>query len=239
MKNSTDKQETGKIIAKPMADGGYELLQYYGCNLGWMSQGICPPGKNIDECIKNLMRPVISIAPNNIREGQIKNCGSSPLPTTPKQEIRPLPQSSYAQEGKESKGGVNSKPASLPPEPPKGQGGRTIADDFSNWPKNECWAKNEMILRRLLFMEHHCQEKYADDGEMQCSKCMIDFCRDSAEEIERKIKVRNDNRMQDFIEKHQDGYFPLGEFPGGKLSGIVGGPVKCDGSGKHPIFKGV
>lgn len=239
MKNRTDKQETtktetGKIIAKPMADGGYELLQYYGCNLGWILQGRVPPGENVDEYIKNLMRPVISITPDCIREGQIKNCGFSPLPTTPKQEIRPPPQTSYAKESKESKGGVNSKPTIPPPEPPKGQGGTKIIDDFSNWPKNESWPKNEMILRRLLFMEHHCDGKYSDDGEMQCGKCLIDFCRDSAEEIERKTKTRNSNRMQDFIEKHQDGYFPLGE-----LSGIVGGPVKCDGSGKHPIFRGV
>lgn len=43
-------------------------------------------------------------------------------------------------------------------------------------------------LRYELFASHPCDGKYGDDGEMQCnnSACMIDFKRDSFEEIERK-----------------------------------------------------
>lgn len=235
------------------------------------------------------------------------------------------------EEGKVNKGGVNSKPTSRPPEPPKGQGrsealllcchkcGKPVpaplclchecaAKDHVqcphiseppgiNWPpldlisefdtspipediqavldeKNsdiipeeepvicepslrpcrvcgkgnpigipvcwdcdenfEHWPKNEEILRELLFMEHHCDAKYGDDGEMQCSKCLIDFRRDSAETIRDKIQKRNNERLKKFVEENPDFW---GGINPGKLPNIIGGegPCKCDGTGKHPI----
>jgi len=144
------------------------------------------------------------------------------------------------EEGKVKKGRVNSKPTSSPPEPPKGQGGksfsippkwpdnelisefdtsipddiqihldvensnlipddeRIILDDFSHWPKNDGWPRNEEILRELLWMEHQCEGKYGDDGEMQCGKCLIDFRRDSAKDIAIKTQKRNDERMRNW-----------------------------------------
>jgi hypothetical protein len=46
----------------------------------------------------------------------------------------------------------------------------------------------ELTLRRLLWLRHGCKtyELYGDDGEMQCTKCMIDFKRDTAVQIENK-----------------------------------------------------
>jgi len=67
---------------------------------------------------------------------------------------------------------------------------RIILDDFSHWPKNEGWPRNEEILRELLWMEHQCEGKYGDDGEMQCGKCLIDFRRDSAKDIASKTKKK-------------------------------------------------
>lgn len=46
-------------------------------------------------------------------------------------------------------------------------------------------------LRVLLWREHGCQGKYGDDGELQCSRCMIDFKRDSIEQIEERLTRRN------------------------------------------------
>ena len=45
---------------------------------------------------------------------------------------------------------------------------------------------NDYLLRKLLFLRHGCSSDclYGDDGEMQCNKCMIDFKRLSAKEIE-------------------------------------------------------
>jgi hypothetical protein len=45
---------------------------------------------------------------------------------------------------------------------------------------------NDRLLRKLLFLRHGCSfdSLYGDDGEMQCNKCLIDFKRFSAKEIE-------------------------------------------------------
>ena len=51
-------------------------------------------------------------------------------------------------------------------------------------------------LRELLWLKHGCQDLYGDDGEMQCSKCMIDFKRDSIEDINRQL---TNNAHSDFI----------------------------------------
>jgi len=45
------------------------------------------------------------------------------------------------------------------------------------------------ILRKLLWLKHGCSSAflYGDDGEMQCSRCVIDFKRDSISSIEDKF----------------------------------------------------
>ena len=47
--------------------------------------------------------------------------------------------------------------------------------------------KENKELRELLWLRHGCSffQLYGDDGEMQCTSCMIDFKRDSAEKISR------------------------------------------------------
>ena len=45
-------------------------------------------------------------------------------------------------------------------------------------------------LRELLWLYHGCTELYGDDGEMQCSRCLIDFKRDDPTRIERKLMLR-------------------------------------------------
>ena len=49
----------------------------------------------------------------------------------------------------------------------------------------------EAKLRGLLWASHRCDGKYCDDGELQCGRFLpvIDFKRDSPEEIERKIPL--------------------------------------------------
>lgn len=50
--------------------------------------------------------------------------------------------------------------------------------------------KNENYqLRKLLWLNHGCpiRSLYGDDGEMQCNSCLIDFKRDSVEDIERHL----------------------------------------------------
>jgi hypothetical protein len=43
-------------------------------------------------------------------------------------------------------------------------------------------------LRRLLWLRHASDHiGYGDDGEMQCSRCRIDFKRDSAEQIDKRF----------------------------------------------------
>jgi len=49
---------------------------------------------------------------------------------------------------------------------------------------------NEMVLRQLLFLYHGCPmaKLYHKDGEMQCSRCKIDFKRNSVKEINKKYE---------------------------------------------------
>lgn len=44
-------------------------------------------------------------------------------------------------------------------------------------------------LRELLWLRHGCEitSLYGDDGEMQCSKCLIDFKRNSIEDISKAL----------------------------------------------------
>lgn len=50
--------------------------------------------------------------------------------------------------------------------------------------------EREATLRRLLFLRHGCSGHvlYGDDGEMQCAACMIDFRRDTPEQIEKRFQ---------------------------------------------------
>ena len=56
-------------------------------------------------------------------------------------------------------------------------------------------------LRHLLFVAHGSPEHYlyGDDGERTCNTCMVDFKRDSAEEIERKINDYNMRKLAQIL----------------------------------------
>lgn len=60
-------------------------------------------------------------------------------------------------------------------------------------------SENEK-LRRLLWLRHGCSisDLYGDDGEMQCSKCGIDFKRMSVEVIEQKFVDKNINKYSKY-----------------------------------------
>ena len=58
-----------------------------------------------------------------------------------------------------------------------------------------------MLFRKLLWLRHGCPPRalYGDDGEMQCSVCMIDFLRDSPERIEQRFIEINKPRLAEFL----------------------------------------
>ena len=58
--------------------------------------------------------------------------------------------------------------------------------------------KDERKLRDLLWAGHVCNGKYGDDGEIQCGRFLpvIDFLRDTPEEIERKIPLHYAERAK-------------------------------------------
>lgn len=47
--------------------------------------------------------------------------------------------------------------------------------------------KENLVLRRMLWLRHGCNALYGDDGEMQCGACLIDFKRLPAEDIEARF----------------------------------------------------
>ena len=47
--------------------------------------------------------------------------------------------------------------------------------------------KSLATFRKLLWLNHGCNNLYGDDGEMQCANCRIDFLRDSVETISFKL----------------------------------------------------
>lgn len=63
------------------------------------------------------------------------------------------------------------------------------------------------ILRHLLAIAHDSPKHrlYGDDGELQCSVCWIDFVRDTAQDIKRKIEEAGMREL-----KHA---FDTGEWP--------------------------
>ena len=53
----------GQIIAKPRCDGGYDLFEYYGIQIGWCRAGEVPRGVNVQTAMQNLARPVEIFVP--------------------------------------------------------------------------------------------------------------------------------------------------------------------------------
>lgn len=51
----------------------------------------------------------------------------------------------------------------------------------------------DLEIRKLLWLRHGCpiNALYGDDGEMQCGICLVDFRRDSAEDIKAKFRRAN------------------------------------------------
>ena len=81
-----------------------------------------------------------------------------------------------------------------------------ILRNLSNVEKIDTFGKENKKLRELLWLNHGCLDSlYGDDGEMQCNKCMIDFKRNSAEEIAcRFAKIGILNIKKD-LEKFKNG----------------------------------
>jgi hypothetical protein len=55
------------------------------------------------------------------------------------------------------------------------------------------------ILRKLLWLNHGHMELYGDDGEMQCSRCMLDFKRDSISKIEKVFTEIALNKVREYL----------------------------------------
>jgi hypothetical protein len=74
------------------------------------------------------------------------------------------------------------------------------------------------LLRQMLWIRHGCTGLYGDDGELQCSKCMIDFRRDPIQKIEARFfelgqaQLKADEaKLPDNVLWHQSGINPKGE----------------------------
>ena len=64
------------------------------------------------------------------------------------------------------------------------------------------------LLRYLLAMAHNSATHliYGDDGELQCGVCFVDFVRDSASTIHKKIK---DARLREIQRAFEEGKLPI------------------------------
>jgi len=64
------------------------------------------------------------------------------------------------------------------------------------------------ILRYLIGMSHDGPKHriYGDDGELQCSACRIDFVRDSAQDIQRKIEEAGMRELQRAMDAQESGH---------------------------------
>jgi hypothetical protein len=62
-------------------------------------------------------------------------------------------------------------------------------------------TEENRALRKLLWLRHHQTTAglYGDDGEMQCGRCMIDFKRNTAEEIEQRFFAINQPAIAAFF----------------------------------------
>lgn len=63
----------------------------------------------------------------------------------------------------------------------------------------------EMELRKYLWINHGCEvgNLYGDDGEMQCSKCQIDFKRSDEQSLIRRLKSRNSQKSKESVDNIQ------------------------------------
>jgi len=61
--------------------------------------------------------------------------------------------------------------------------------------------ENEKLLREMLWIRHGCPitHLYGDDGEMQCSTCMIDFKRDEVKTIYYKFEAGAIQAMKRYL----------------------------------------
>ena len=84
----------------------------------------------------------------------------------------------------------------------------------------------EMILRELLWLNHGCNpdHRHGDDGEMRCSACGVNFKKDPANLIKRKLMER---RGECFSTEHGDICISVNE---------PGNPDKVDDLDKDRIF---
>lgn len=78
------------------------------------------------------------------------------------------------------------------------------------------------VFRRLLAMAHDSEKHriYGDDGELQCSACWIDFVRDSAQDIQRKLEEAGMRELQRAI--------AAGEWPPKPTTGTRSEQIESD-----------
>jgi transcription elongation factor Elf1 len=75
--------------------------------------------------------------------------------------------------------------------------------------KIEELEKSERLFRYMLWLRHqveHSSILYGDDSEMQCSACMIDFKRDTAEHISEVFQAQGVQKLKEYLESKPDGY---------------------------------
>ena len=85
--------------------------------------------------------------------------------------------------------------------------------------------EDEMILRKLLWLNHRfdINALYGDDGELSCGNCLIDFKRDSAEDIQNKFIQRG---LEKLYKQQKEKTCLCGYVVGGKDKAIC--PVHKD-----------
>jgi len=70
---------------------------------------------------------------------------------------------------------------------------------YEFYPPKPDTTPEDMPFRRLLWTLHNPEHRdilYGDDGEMQCSACMIDFKRNSPRAIEKRLYTLDQERRQ-------------------------------------------
>ena len=99
----------------------------------------------------------------------------------------PLPKSItfYGEEGRKATLDFGGEEIIYSGELPVHESAKKLFEAFHHLLKVE--ANKE--LRQLLWLRHGCgiMHLYGDDGEMQCSRCLIDFKRDSPEAIKQRF----------------------------------------------------
>jgi hypothetical protein len=56
---------------------------------------------------------------------------------------------------------------------------------------------DEQMRRELLWLRHGCQPEalYGDDGEMQCTACLIDFLREAPGVIAKRFRILGEREL--------------------------------------------